>query len=63
MFTVQLAEINICIDNKYEYIEDMCRDYLTHQAPEVTVSVTEQEILEEDGGGKFSSGYLESLAI
>lgn len=63
MFVVQLAELNICIDNKYPYIEDMCRDYKSNLPADFTVSVTDEEIMAEDVQGGFSPGYLESLAI
>ena len=31
MFTIRIAQLNISIDNKYEYLPDMCRDYITDE--------------------------------
>lgn len=63
MFIVRLAELNICIENKYEYIHNMCKDYLTKGPADFSVSVSEEEIMAEDKGPGFDRGYLESLAI
>lgn len=65
MFDIMLAEVSIRIDNKYEYIREMCRDYITDKAPEFTVSATDEEILRENDGYEddFPPFYLETLAI
>jgi len=65
MFNIKIADIAIGIDNKYEYIEKMCRDYITDETPEFTVSATDEEIMREDDGqpGEFPTFYLETLAI
>jgi len=63
MFNARLAELNICIENKHPYIENMCRDYITDAPADFTVSVTDEEIIAEDKEGGCSAGYLESLAI
>lgn len=63
MFTVQLAEINIGIENKYDYVRNMCSDYITDIAPNFTLSVSESEIESESKGKCFEKGYLESLAL
>lgn len=64
MFSVRLADLNIIIDNKYSYIEDMCASYLaTFDKADFTVSVTSFEIRGEDDGTGYSESYLESLAI
>ena len=63
MFIVRLAELNIGIENKYEYIYDMCVDYITDNAPDFTVSASDNEILAESNGIIQQKGYLESLAI
>lgn len=64
MFSVRLADLNIVIDNKYSYIEEMCTDYLaTFEKADFTVSVTSFEIMGEDNGSGFDKPYLESLAI
>ena len=64
MFTIRLAQLNICIDNKYPYIEDICRDYIADTtAIDYTVSVTDEEIKAEGTEGEYSPQYLETLAI
>ncbi len=63
MFVVQLAELNIAIENKYNYIKAMCRDYITDNKSDFCVFATDEEIQAEDKGTGFDKGYLESLAI
>ena len=63
MFAVRLAELNIGIENKYDYIRKMCVDYITDKPVDFTVSVSDNEIMAEDNGTGFSGGYLESLAV
>lgn len=41
----------------------MCVDYITDNAPDFTLSASDNEIKEEDKGTSFDSGYLESLTI
>lgn len=62
MLKIRLADFNICIDNKYGYLQDFCREYISDGVPDFTFSVTEEEILRE-GSPKLDRGYLESLAI
>ena len=65
MFDIKIADVSIRIDNKYEYIREMCRDYLTEETPEFEVSATDEEIMRENDGyeGDFPPFYLETLAI
>ena len=63
MFDIRIAELNICIENKYDYILDMCRDYLTDGKADFSVTASDAEIMAEDKGTGFDKGYLESLAI
>ena len=63
MFAVRLAELNIGIENKYDYIRKMCVDYITDKPVDFTVSVSDDEIMAEDNGTGFDGGYLESLAV
>lgn len=63
MFAVRLAELNIGIDNNYDYIYKMCVDYITDKTPDFTVSASDDEIMAEDNGTGFDKGYLESLAV
>ena len=63
MFTIQLAGQPYTIDNHYDYIEKMCRDYYCEE-PGLPVSVTEEEILREQTGEvPHSPRYLETLAV
>lgn len=43
VFTIRICELNIEIDNRYGYVEDQCRAYLSDGAPAFRVSVTEAE--------------------
>ena len=67
MFTVNLADLTTCIDNKYDYIKNMCADYIVADGEcDLSISVTDAEIAyERDAGeqGDFSDGYLEFLAV
>ena len=63
MFVVRLAELNIGIKNKYDYIKAMCRDYITKDKADFCVSASDDEIRAEGKGTDFDKGYLETLAI
>ena len=64
MFNIRVADIVIEIDNKYKYIEKMCRDYITDEPAVFSVSVTDEEIMFEDMENQnFPPQYLETLAI
>lgn len=60
---LKLADLNIKIVNKYEYIADMCVGYTTAENDfTFDVTVTDSEISAENSGG-FAADYLESLAV
>lgn len=65
MFCIKIANIPIGIDNQYPYIHYLCREYIeTKEDPVFTVSVSEEEIIQEQGGDvRFSKGYCEGLCI
>ncbi len=63
MLKLRLADYNIHIDNKYEYLEKMCGDYLFDGTADMTVSATEEEIMKEQSEKITHKGYLESLAV
>ena len=65
MFVIKMADMCIGIENKYEYIRHMCRDYITDEKAEFTVSATDEEIAREGENGQesFPLDYLETLAI
>lgn len=63
MFHVQLAGSPFTIENRFPYIENLCRDYRT-EIPGEWVSVSREEIAwEQPEDGRWPAGYLESLAI
>lgn len=48
------------------YLEEMCRDYETDRAPELTIEVTAEDVAMEEERSEekgFPYGYLESLAF
>ena len=65
MFNIKIADVNVCIDNKYDYIKHMCRNYLTDEVADFSVGATDEEIARENDGqpGEFPVYYLETLAI
>lgn len=64
MFKINMAQLNIMIDNKYGYLKTFCTDYITDSTEtDFTVSVTDAEIMAEDDGSGYDVGYLESLAV
>lgn len=63
MFVICLAELNIAIENKYDYIKAMCRDYITDNKANFCVFASDEEIQAENKGTGVDKGYLESLAI
>lgn len=63
MIKVRLADFDICIDNKFPYLEKMCEGYIADNRPQFTFSVTDEEIDRENCGGISRRDYLESLAI
>ncbi len=46
-FVIKLAGKNIEINHRYEYIKELCRDYMTDEEAELSVSVTDEDILAE----------------
>lgn len=65
MIRIKIANIPIGIDNRYDYIEALCTDYLTDDEPTFTVSATDAQIDKESGmtDNAFSKGYLESVVV
>lgn len=63
MFTIRLAELNIAINNKYEYVKNLCTDYIAKGIPNFYVEVTDFEIEAERRSPNNDKGFLESLAI
>ncbi len=44
MFTIRMAELNIELDNRYGYVEQLCRDYIRPVAADFRVRVSEEEV-------------------
>lgn len=64
MFVIKLAGLRIRIENRYPFIERQCRDYICEDAEfDFSVSVTNDEILEEQKHGEFTEGYCESICM
>ncbi len=64
MFKIRIADLTAAIDNKYDYIEKMCADYIApcSEKEDFSVSVSDAEISAE-GDGEMSREYLETLAV
>ena len=60
-----MAEKNIQVNNKYDYIKDYCKNYIVNNAaPDFIVQVSDDEILAEKSEEYSSTmGYLETLAV
>ena len=64
MFVIELAGVRIRIENRYPFIERQCRNFLCEGTDAAfAVSVTGDEILEEQQNGEFSEGYCESICM
>jgi len=64
MFVIELAGIRIGIDNRYPFIERQCYGFVCEGTDAAfTVSVSSDEILEEQKYGEFSEGYCESICL
>ena len=62
MFSIKLADHIFRIDNKHDYVHELCQKYESNESSGVLISVSDDEILRE-GTGTRSASYLESLAI
>ena len=62
MFFIRIANYDFVIDNKYDYIYHLCKNYITHATSGIEISVTHDEINREQTG-EYKLDYLESLAI
>ena len=65
MFTVKIADLAIGIENRFSYVEDISKDYLTKDEPLFTLSASDADIeyektLSEDN---FPDGVYESTSI
>lgn len=66
MFRIEMAGLVIGIDNQWEYVSRLCERYkIDTEKEDFRVSVTEEEILEEQsqGTGQFSYPYCEAICL
>ena len=66
MFIIKIAGLNIAIENKYEFVFDICKNYVVDECDfsfKVTVSDSEMEAERNASGHEFSDGYIESVCI
>ena len=67
MFFIRIAELNVCIDNKYDYVMKLCKDYIIDkpQNIDISVDISEDEIDKEleKAQAISSRGYAEGICI
>lgn len=65
MFYAKIADLTIRFDNKYDFLEKMCKDYICEEAvPDLILSATDEEISAEiEEGSVNHPAYLETLAV
>ena len=66
MMKISLAGLKIAIDNRYPFIEELAKDYITSEEEvDFTVSVSDEDLKEEDRMSevRYPLGYLESIAL
>ena len=66
MFQIEAAGLVVCIDNRFSYVQDMCREYITtpDRPADITVSVSEEELRREIEKAPelfFGDGYGEAV--
>ena len=63
MITLNIARLPIGIDNKFEHIAELAKDYITDASPVFTVSVSREDIEKEkaDSGTNHTDGYYEGI--
>ena len=65
MFCIKIAGLNVGIDNRFSYVEEISRDYLTKDEPIFVLSASDEEIERERelSEENFPEGVFESTAI
>lgn len=63
MFHLSLAGYPFTVDNRYEYVKALCRDYWTQKSGELITVGKEDVAREQTDGGPWPASYLESLAV
>lgn len=53
MFNIRIAELVVRIDNKYDYVRELCKDYIVSDdlPADIMVSVAREDLLKEIGPG------------
>lgn len=67
MFYIRMADLNIKIENRYQYVRWICRDYTVApmEKTDITVHISEEEIQAELAVSKYPDlpDYAESICI
>jgi hypothetical protein len=63
MFKIKIADLTVAFDNKYSYVEALCRPYFSDEEPDFTLSATDEEIEREAKKLSVSPDYGESVAL
>ncbi len=60
------AELTVHVSHQYEYLSEMCRDYISTRTPDVSITLTDEDVARErerSEDGCTNAPYLESLAF
>lgn len=67
MLYIRIAELNVCIENKFDYVERLCAAYKLDSMPEpdITVKISDEQIQHElsIAEAEVSAGYAEGICI
>jgi len=67
MFYIRMADLNICINNRFSYVQHLCKSYIVDavDTPDLTVTVGDEEIDAEVAIAlsPVSRGYAEGVCI
>ena len=68
MVQIEAARLVIRMENRFEYVRNLCRDYITSddRPADITVSVTEEELrreIEKAPECFFGDGYAEGVVL
>lgn len=63
MIVLNIARIPVGIDNKYDFVSSLAKDYITNEQPTFVVSVNREDIEKEkaSSGTNHADGYYESI--
>ena len=68
MFQIETAGLVIRIENRFDYVKNLCREYITdeNRLPDITVAVSEEELraeIEKAPELFFGDGYAEGVVV